>query len=79
MQTYAMHISYATAYSNALFLIQFQSEINQALGIIFATLGLISEPAGMIRSNNFVEINGRPLTPNRPMHCIELYFLVYLQ
>ena len=44
MQTNAMHISYATAYSNALFLIQFQPKINRALGIIFATFGLISEP-----------------------------------
>ena len=39
-----MHISYATAYSNAWFLIQYQSEINKAVGIFFATFGLISEP-----------------------------------
>ena len=63
MQTYAMHISYATAYSNAWFLIQFQSEINKAVGIIFATIGLISEPVGMI-SIYFGD---------------KLYFLVYLQ
>ena len=43
MQTNAMHIPYATGYSNALFLIQFQPEINRAVGIIFASFGLISE------------------------------------
>ena len=44
MQTNTMHISCATAYSNALFLHQFQPEINKTVGIIFATFGLISEP-----------------------------------
>ena len=39
-----MHISYATTYSNAWFLIQFQPEFNKAVGIIFATFGLITEP-----------------------------------
>ena len=40
----AMHIFHATAYSKAWFLNPFQSEINKAVGMIFATLGLISEP-----------------------------------
>ena len=44
MQNNAMHISYAPAYSKALFLNQSQSEINKAVGIIFATFGLISYP-----------------------------------
>ena len=44
-----MHISYATAYSNAWFLIQSQSEI-KAVGIIFATFGLISEPEQSCRN-----------------------------
>ena len=43
MQNWAMDISYATAYSNALFLIDYQSQIKKAVVIIFATYDLISE------------------------------------